>query len=193
MNKEIIGKIDWVAVLQNLPTDPIALLSFIVLLTGIVSVIFFRNSSNKQKMSAFVLILLGAGAAFYAVAQLGKKELMPQPSVNKVSEAMPIPEKRMIERKRELSFYDRNDHCAATRQVYWDVTADEGWKIDVTSIEPIVTVKSSNSSFGGVLTPTESGFKLSGKISNSGTCGPFWKDGRGALGVTVSFTEFKYE
>ena len=204
MDGNTIGRIDWGAVLENLPTTPVGLLSLIVTAVAVVSIALFWNSPHKIRFAAFVLLVIGASAAFYSAARISRSELVPPPeATDSVKDLTPVetlpkpdidrptPEPERIERVRTQSFYDRNAHCASSRTVTWSVVPDKGWKIEVTSIKPKVTVKSTQSSFGGVLAPTEDGFQITGRITNNGDCGPFWKDGRGALGVTVSFNEFK--
>lgn len=101
-------------------------------------------------------------------------------------------------RERELSFYDRNQHCANPKDITWKVRAENGWKIDVTSIRIEVTVKSSRSNFTGFHNTTSSGFDLIGRLVNSGECirvlgNTVARDGRGALGVSVRYKETAIE
>lgn len=183
------GRIDYPELLRSLPEDPIALMALIVLVVAFLVHRWFKDVPTHGRLIALVLVLVAAGMAFYSLvglvdgARVQPKELTAPLDSPKVSIAEPS------ERTRQLSFYDRNGHCAGSRPVRWQVRAEPGWSIDPTSIQPRVTVKSSNSHFKGVADPAASGFALEGTIRNNGHCGPFWKDARGALGVAVSFKE----
>ena len=109
-------------------------------------------------------------------------------------EADTEPEMRMEVRNRTFEFSRTNNHCESTDEVRWQVTADEGWEIDVTSIESNVTTRSSKSSYDGVVGATIEGFFIEGRLTNNGDCIRLFgkvvaRDGRGRLRVTGSYQE----
>lgn len=102
------------------------------------------------------------------------------------------------ERLMKRSFYERNPHCTGNRDIVWHVKASEGWKIDPNSITTTITTNSSQSHFRGITNVNGDGFYLTGAIGNSGECIKVFgkiaaKDGRGALGVDVSYKEVQNE
>lgn len=92
---------------------------------------------------------------------------------------------------RSENFYERNSHCTNDRNVTWEVKANNGWIVLPDSIHATATTVSSKSQFAGVSQVSNSGFSLSGRIRNSGDCVKSLgiRDGRGALGVTVTYDE----
>ena len=97
-------------------------------------------------------------------------------------------------RERPIAFYKINDHCAGPKDVRWPVRAEEGWEIDVTSINVTATSVSSESSYSGVENVTKDGFDIVGRIVNSGSCISAFgtviaRDGRGSLRVYGSYRE----
>ena len=106
----------------------------------------------------------------------------------------PEPEMRMEVRDRTFNFGRRNAHCESSRDVRWPVNADAGWEIDVTTIKPRVSERSSQSDFTGVVDATREGFVLQGRVTNNGDCIKVLgkvvaKDGRGSLRVVGSYQE----
>ena len=97
-------------------------------------------------------------------------------------------------RNRTFSFERINDHCAGPDDITWHVVADDGWKIDVTSIEAEVFSRGKKSSFSGLEDVTSEGFTLKGRLANHGSCIKLFgqivaRDGRGSLRVDGSYTE----
>jgi hypothetical protein len=100
---------------------------------------------------------------------------------------------------RSQGFSHHNDHCQGGRGHNWTVNPTAGWKIDPDSIRTDVGFKSENSHFHGVFEKSESGFQLRGETNNHGSC-VRWPitggccvsyDGRGALGVSATWTEYR--
>ena len=97
-------------------------------------------------------------------------------------------------RKRTQKFVQGNRHCDGPRDVKWSVKADQGWEIDVESINVTPTVLSSKSIYRGVTEATSSGFNIAGQVINSGSCVKVFgnvvaKDGRGTRHVDVTYNE----
>lgn len=82
----------------------------------------------------------------------------------------------------------RNGHCSGSAAKVWTYRPAEACTIDVTSIK-VNHSKSSNSSYEGVLNASPAGFQVRGVVRNNGSCGPFFKDGRGSLNVTATWTD----
>ena len=101
-----------------------------------------------------------------------------------------IPDAPQDARSRTFSFNERNGHCAGDREFSIPVRATSGWDIDTLSVEASVQT-SSRSSFRGVYQLTRDGFLVVGLASNNGTCGPFWRDGRGHVWGAVHYTEIR--
>ena len=55
MEGNTFGRIDWGAVLANLPTTPVGLLSLIVTVVAVVAIALFWNSPYKYRLAAFIL------------------------------------------------------------------------------------------------------------------------------------------
>lgn len=95
-------------------------------------------------------------------------------------------------RVRPFSFRHDNGHCEGARNVAWTVNADVAnrWQIDVTTIAASTY---SGGGFQGVVGANSSGFQVTGRVQNHGSCGPLGigKDGRGHLEVKGTFTEFR--
>lgn len=119
-----------------------------------------------------------------------EKEILPEVIQKEIPE---LPQYIIEERPRVREFYQSNDHCQSARSVNWNVTATEGWEIDVNTIKVKVTSSRSGTTFHGVKGATPMAFTISGTIKNNGACGPFGaiKDGRGTLGVVVNYVEMR--
>ena len=90
---------------------------------------------------------------------------------------------------RHASNYYRNDHCASNKTKFWTYNPANGCSVDIGTVVSKATTKSSNSSYEGVKNLSSSGFRSGGYVRNNGKC--FWpsKDGRGALGVKVTWVD----
>ena len=119
----------------------------------------------------------------------------PEKSQNAESERSVTPEIRVTQtRERSVNYNKVNDHCAGPKDVRWSVRAQEGWEIDVTSINVRPTSISSKSSYSGVENVTKDGFEIAGRIANNGSCIKAFgkvitKDGRGFLRVSGTYQE----
>ena len=104
------------------------------------------------------------------------------------------PKPQMETRERTVNFGHTNDHCAGPRDVRQHFPADDGWEIDVASIDVRATVISSKSSYSGVIDATKEGFYVVGRIVNRGNCVKAFgqvvaRDARGSLRVSGTYQE----
>lgn len=99
---------------------------------------------------------------------------------------------------RSQAFSDGNGHCAGSRNRDFNFAATAGWSIDTGSINPSCSASSKSACFG-LKNVTSTGFQYAARITNNGDCGPklplgggrAWRDGRGGVNGSVSWTEFK--
>ena len=91
---------------------------------------------------------------------------------------------------RTQRFSHRNGHCSGTRQKLFSFNAREGWKIDPATIRPTCR-QSSRSTCQGLRNVTEYSFGYACTVQNSGTCGPFWRDGRGSCWGSIGWEEVR--
>lgn len=96
-------------------------------------------------------------------------------------------------RRKSFTFSERNGHCASDREFALTVRASVGWYIDTNSIDNSGVRYSSRSTFLGAPDPTPEQFIVRGRVINSGSCGPFWRDGRGHIWGTVFYNEIRDE
>ena len=88
-------------------------------------------------------------------------------------------------------FSDRNAHCAGSYERSFQFNASDGWEIDMSSIDTTCIDVSSRSSCNGLRNITGHSFYYSCTIANAGTCGPFWRDGRGSCRGVVNWEEVR--
>ena len=94
-------------------------------------------------------------------------------------------------RTQEFEFKGINDHCSGPQDVKWIVSANDGWKIDTSTIDPQVLSSSKKSNFEGVTQANKNFFILEGRLVNHGDCiGPI-RDARGSLVVAGSYKEYR--
>ena len=91
---------------------------------------------------------------------------------------------------RSQDFSHRNGHCQGTVSPLFPFNARGGWKIDPASISASCN-NSSKSTCNGIQNVTDLSFGYSCTVANNGSCGPFWRDGRGACWGSVSWQEVR--
>lgn len=97
---------------------------------------------------------------------------------------------RREERDRSFSFNERNNHCDDDREFNIRVNADNGWEIDVSSVNPSIET-SSRSSFSGIRDSSAGGFAVKGYVRNNGICVWPAHDARGHVWGTITYKEFR--
>ena len=117
-------------------------------------------------------------------------------SVADVSAETASPPPVIERRTRKFERYYQNGHCQGTTAIDWWVQAQDGWEIDVTTIDPTVTTESSKSAYFGIVDDGSSGFRVTGRVANNGSCVKVFgevvaRDGRGHLGVQGTYEEFR--
>jgi len=148
------------------------------------------NSLQESDQNLLEIIKLQQDSIELLKNQIAKNE-------EKQTVVIPVePQYRVEKRQKVKEFYERNPHCSGGKNISWPVMAGEEWKIDPKSINVSVTTKSTKSQFVGVDSAKETGFRLVGHIINNGNCvkvlgSTISKDGRGALGVTVNYEEYR--
>lgn len=91
-------------------------------------------------------------------------------------------------KQRSQDFSHANDHCEGNRDIQFPFNVTPNWEIVTASISPNCT-SSSKSRCQGLRDVSDKSFGYMVSVRNSGTCGPAWKDGRGSVRGTVSWTE----
>ena len=98
--------------------------------------------------------------------------------------------------ERRVDRYYQNAHCSRSTSIEWSVTAQEGWQIEVDSVE-LTSSASAESIYFGVVDLTPQGFRITGRVSNRGQCvkilgRPVARDARGSLSVNGTYREVRY-
>ena len=99
-------------------------------------------------------------------------------------------------RERRVDRYYQNAHCSRSTSIKWPVTAEEGWQIEVDSVE-LTSSASAKSIYFGVVDLTPQSFRITGRVSNRGQCvkilgRPVARDARGSLSVNGTYREVRY-
>ncbi len=92
--------------------------------------------------------------------------------------------------QRNSPFDHRNAHCQGAHTKVFQFNATNGWQIVPSSVSASCN-HSSESSCNGTVNITSFSFGYSCTIANNGTCGPFWRDGRGSCRGNVSWREVR--
>ncbi|ODB85609.1 hypothetical protein A3194_12290 [Candidatus Thiodiazotropha endoloripes] len=129
---------------------------------------------------------------------VGSENNSPEEEIGRIKVVAKVEAVEPRERTMKRSFYERNSHCSGSRDIVWHVEASDGWKIDPRSIKTTITSQSSQSHFRGITNVNSDGFYLTGATRNNGDCIRVFgkvaaKDGRGWLGVDVSYKEMQDE
>ena len=92
--------------------------------------------------------------------------------------------------QREISFsrYDINTHCSPSRDVEWVVHADNGWYVDMSSINLKATRIGEKSVYHGHEASRDH-IRVTGRLVNHGSCWWWFKDARGFLEVKGTYIE----
>lgn len=99
--------------------------------------------------------------------------------------------------QRKQTFQESNAHCQGGRNVVWKFNSQgKPWKIDVNSINDKSTSVTSKSRYNGVSNITENGFRITGRVENSGECAKVLgqtiaKDARGSIKGIVTWKEYR--
>ena len=196
--KEEVGNIDWAAVITAAAASPLGIIALIIITISIAGYFMLKGTSEYYRFVAFLLLFFGGvalGASLISERDNfitpDKKGVIVTTGVVLASDTTPT---RTEERVREQKFGERNAHCASPKDLDWGVNAENGWVIDVTSINVRVTVKSKQSQYIGVNNASSHGFNILGRLINNGDCirafgNVIAKDARGSLHVVASFKE----
>ena len=91
-----------------------------------------------------------------------------------VSASVATGETERFRRSQRVQF--QNSDCKHARTSRWSIrpNLDEGWLIDVTSIQTRILKKSANATLNSIVRPQSTGFVVSATVDNTGACvGPF--------------------
>ena len=142
-------------------------------------------------LGTFSLVSLFVISGFLAPRWFGGGDIPPAPRLQEGDQNPSTGSETVIEtRERTVTFGEVNDHCSGSQGVTWPIHAEEGWRIDPTTIRA-QSRQSSKSSFGGIRNATADSFQIVGRIANNGTCflGELIRDARGSLSVTTTYVE----
>ena len=179
---------DWPTWLSITLSTGVYIVSFVAIFVFIYQVLVPPEGSPEESQAAEGAVTLQQAPV------LGQAVTGVERSVASVAPAARAPVPQMETRELPVNLGKTNDHCAGPRDVRWHVRADDGWEIDVASIDVRATVISSKSSYSRVTDATKDGFYIEGRIVNRGRCVKAFgqvvaRDARGTLRVSGRYQE----